>query len=1083
MMITTMILMNKIVRNQIFIFLDPIGVGAQFDLADFDEENIPHQKQPQKSDKDLPKTQSNNAFKKKQFEVKQEQFDDDEEDDNSDDDRYKSKKPPPKQNIQAQHNFKKKMPNPFSDEESEEKDRNSDMDQVYDKKKQIKKDEQKQQPLKSNMEMSNLKYKQEPAKKHQLKKESSKESSEYSYKSKNKQDNNNLSLKQQNSNKTDNDLKPDVQRKISNLSSGQQINLNNNSILSKKPVGQPQKRYGVYHDDDEEDEDDAVSQKWSNQDDNYSNRGKRAVAPITIDKKNSNHSSQLKQQNLQQQSPQFQQMNFYEEKKTAVTNSNNKAQSNVKRKKSSQKQLQDQDDESVTDKSIEIMESDTDNKSVKSKNPAKGFAKQKAIEVHNMDEHQNNHDDDEEENILDTNPENYLIEKTQKKRLSQKAENFFKFDYEDGEIPEHIQHQEEHGLNWDELDQLNEYFRTKKLKHQKRRRKSMKYLRARNLFFTSRWYMMFHFIQNVLFWLVILVFPTISVIGCDGGHKWMSHVAMAFYLGLFLIFDTVFACQYISRESARFDLKSYNKGKYYRQGKCCFMFTVYLKCFFEILMTQIGLFDLYTDMAFATLVQKEEFQTLALVSIFSLVLIAIPKMYSFALLLMMLFGQVREQDKKRKYATRIMIFNEFRMQAACIDYITHQKAKTDLFYGLYKLFFEDIPQFIVQAIFLVNTDCGRKYPNGIIYAGILMALFNTYFGMLYRFSRYCYSRKRLLAYQQKVEIKISNLSLSAYGFRNIRGRIHYNRKAQALNFTGQNYEYMALDEQGIKKYVSFMESFPKKDRIEFVDLNKMKFDNIRYVKQLFQGIDKNFKELRYMTIQQCFLSKSFILQLKNFLDGNDSLARISFVMNQMPEDDVYWTIETCLEHPNLEIIQIAERWVKSVSLDEGKSEKEKAILERPTNISICRGIYIRLQQNESLKILEIRYLTLSRNVLQAIFKGLQKNKHLLRLVLTNDALKLANQHEFQLLGEAIKLNQVLKHIDLSFNQNFDSSLAFNSEITDSLINTPNTPLQRIDITTISHEIMATYLGLMDHNPIVSVFVKGKLLEDVDIQDD
>jgi len=27
-----------------------------------------------------------------------------------------------------------------------------------------------------------------------------------------------------------------------------------------------------------------------------------------------------------------------------------------------------------------------------------------------------------------------------------------------------------------------------------------------------------------------------------------------------------------------------------------------------------------------------------------------------------------------------------------------------------------------------------------------------------------------------------------------------------------------------------MEAFPKKDRIEFVDLNKMKFDNIRYVK-------------------------------------------------------------------------------------------------------------------------------------------------------------------------------------------------------------------------------------------------------------
>ena len=39
-----------------------------------------------------------------------------------------------------------------------------------------------------------------------------------------------------------------------------------------------------------------------------------------------------------------------------------------------------------------------------------------------------------------------------------------------------------------------------------------------------------------------------------------------------------------------------------------------------------------------------------------------------------------------------------------------------------------------------------------------------------------------------------------------------------------------------------------------------------------------------------------------FLDGNDSLARLSLVMNKMPEDECYETLETCLEHPNLEII-------------------------------------------------------------------------------------------------------------------------------------------------------------------------------------
>ena len=39
--------------------------------------------------------------------------------------------------------------------------------------------------------------------------------------------------------------------------------------------------------------------------------------------------------------------------------------------------------------------------------------------------------------------------------MSTKVENFFKFDYEEGEIPDRIYHLEEHGLEWKELDELN----------------------------------------------------------------------------------------------------------------------------------------------------------------------------------------------------------------------------------------------------------------------------------------------------------------------------------------------------------------------------------------------------------------------------------------------------------------------------------------------------------------------------------------------------------------------------------------------------------------------------------------------------
>lgn len=123
---------------------------------------------------------------------------------------------------------------------------------------------------------------------------------------------------------------------------------------------------------------------------------------------------------------------------------------------------------------------------------------------------------------------------------------------------------------------------------------------------------------------------------------------------------------------------------------------------------------------------------------------------------MIFFCVVRQEDKKRKYVSRILILDEFRMQAANVDYIHFEKSKLDLQYGLYKLLFEDVPMFVVKCIFLTQYDCGKLYPNGIVYCGLLMAIFNTYFGLLYRFASFCYNRKKIKSYEAKVEIKVAN---------------------------------------------------------------------------------------------------------------------------------------------------------------------------------------------------------------------------------------------------------------------------------------------------------------------------------------
>jgi hypothetical protein len=42
-------------------------------------------------------------------------------------------------------------------------------------------------------------------------------------------------------------------------------------------------------------------------------------------------------------------------------------------------------------------------------------------------------------------------------------------------------------------------------------------------------------------------------------------------------------------------------------------------------------------------------------------------------------------------------------------------------------------------------------------------------------------------------------------------------------------------------------------------------------------------------------------------------------MNQMPEEDCFEVVETCLDHPNLEILQIAEKIMRN---EEGGEDEE-----------------------------------------------------------------------------------------------------------------------------------------------------------------
>jgi hypothetical protein len=128
--------------------------------------------------------------------------------------------------------------------------------------------------------------------------------------------------------------------------------------------------------------------------------------------------------------------------------------------------------------------------------------------------------------------------------------------------------------------------------------------------------------------------------------------------------------------------------------------------------------------------------------------------------LMLMFGctaTAREEDSRRKYAHRVLIFNESRMQALNLEYTRYQREKVDLLMAFFKFFLEDAPQFLFQLYYLTQTDCGKKNPNIIIYVGLIMAVLNTYFGLFYRLLSCCYVLRRLNAYKRKVEVRVSNL--------------------------------------------------------------------------------------------------------------------------------------------------------------------------------------------------------------------------------------------------------------------------------------------------------------------------------------
>ena len=160
-----------------------------------------------------------------------------------------------------------------------------------------------------------------------------------------------------------------------------------------------------------------------------------------------------------------------------------------------------------------------------------------------------------------------------------------------------------------------------------------------------------------------------------------------------------------------------------------------------------------------------------------------------------------------------------------------------------------------------------------------MAVLNTYFGLFYRLLSCCYVLRRLNAYKRKVEVRVSNLQLANFGYKNIRSKLSQNRNVESVVLTGEAYEYMVANEKSVGKLKKCLAQFAVKDKIEFVEINKMRMQDLRSAKTLIFAMDENFPKLMYLTLQECNLPENFVKQFKSFLSANDTLVRLSVLFN------------------------------------------------------------------------------------------------------------------------------------------------------------------------------------------------------------
>jgi Leucine-rich repeat (LRR) protein len=99
--------------------------------------------------------------------------------------------------------------------------------------------------------------------------------------------------------------------------------------------------------------------------------------------------------------------------------------------------------------------------------------------------------------------------------------------------------------------------------------------------------------------------------------------------------------------------------------------------------------------------------------------------------------------------------------------------------------------------------------------------------------------------------------LCRFGFKRIREKVKSNKQVETLRFSGENYEYLYLDERRITKIVKLLEETENKEQIDLVELKRTKMRSIRQAKIMLFAFNDNLRNLKYLYLNENKLCHHF----------------------------------------------------------------------------------------------------------------------------------------------------------------------------------------------------------------------------------